>query len=92
MILPDGIVTTIALKDEYFDLKGLSVYSKLGVSTLRVYIGQNKLPHFRLKGKVLIKRSEFDGWMEELRRKEKANINQIANEAMKGLKQGKSNE
>ena len=84
MILPDNI-TTIALKDEYFDLKGLSLYSKLGVSTLRIYISQNKLPHFRLKGKILIKRSEFDGWMEDLRRKEKANIKQVANEVMKGL-------
>jgi excisionase family DNA binding protein len=85
-------VTTVALKDEYLDLRGLSVYSKLGVSTLRLYINQNKMPHFRLKGKILIKRSEFDGWMEEFRRKKKANINQIANEAMKGLKRGESNQ
>ncbi len=36
MILPDAIVTQgIALKDQYFDLVGLSEYSALKFSTLR---------------------------------------------------------
>ena len=59
--------------DEYLDLKGLSTYSKMGVSTLRYHIRVNDLPWFGITGKkdktgkVLVKRSEFDNWMERFR-------------------------
>lgn len=86
MILPDDITeTTIILKDGYMDLKGLSVYSDLGVSTLRDYIRSGKLPCFKVKGKVLIKKSEFDRWMEGHRMNRKGDIQAIVNDAMRGL-------
>jgi predicted DNA-binding transcriptional regulator AlpA len=55
--------------DIYFDLKALSVYSCLSVRTLWNYMSDsdNPLPHFRLKKKVLVRRSEFDTWMENYR-------------------------
>ncbi|MBW1690820.1 MAG: helix-turn-helix domain-containing protein [Deltaproteobacteria bacterium] len=87
MILPDNIAETgITLKDQYFDLKGLSAYSALGVSTLRDYIRAGKLPAFKVKGKVLIRKSEFDKWMEAQRINRKAGIARIADEALKSLK------
>ena len=65
MILPDDITETgIMLKDQLFDLKGLSVYSALAVPTLRDYIKTGSLPCFKVKGKILVKRSEFDRWLE----------------------------
>lgn len=87
MILPDDITeTTIILKDQYMDLKGLAVYSDLAVSTLRDHIRSGKLPCFKVKGKVLVKRSEFDIWMEGHRLNKKGDLNRIVNEAIKSIK------
>ncbi len=87
MILPDSIAEiTVNLQEGYFDLKGLAVYSTLGVSTLRDYIRTDKLPAFKIKGKVLVKKSEFDMWLEDYRMKKKRDINQIADDVVKSIK------
>ena len=68
MILPEQIIE-ISLKDQYFDLKGLSIYSALAVPTLRDHIRVGCLPYFKVKGKILVKKSDFDhgsnlsGWI-----------------------------
>ena len=53
-------------EDRYLDLKGLATYSSLGVGTIRDYLKQG-LPAFKIKGKVLIRKSEFDEWIEGFR-------------------------
>jgi hypothetical protein len=54
--------------DKYFDLRGLAEYSSLAVPTLRDYLrGLDPIPHYKLKGKVLVKQSEFDRWLENFR-------------------------
>lgn len=78
----------IAFKDQYFDLKGLSVYSSLGVSSLRTHIKENGLPCYPVKNdqgkvtKILVKRSEFDLWMDRW----KQDIRDIVDEVMESLK------
>lgn len=68
--MPDDIAEpVIALKDQYFDLKGLSAYSALAVSTLRDYIRKGRLPCFKLEGKILVRRSDFDQWIDQFRKK-----------------------
>jgi hypothetical protein len=90
MQIPDNTLT-IAFKDQYFDLKGLSMYSRLSVSSLRHHIKSNDLPIFTVAGpggkagKILVKRSEFDNWMESTWRKEIHNIDSIVNDVMEGL-------
>lgn len=87
MILSDDIAeTAIFLKDQYFDLQGLSAYCSLGVGTLREHIKKGKLPCFKVKGKILIRKSEFDIWMDGHRVKKKKDIESIADEAIKSLK------
>jgi len=87
MIVPDDIAkTAITLEDQFFDLRGLSVYSSIGVSTLRDYINAGNLPCFRLKGKFLIKRSEFDKWVEGHRFNKKQDLNNIVDEVFESLK------
>ena len=87
MILPDNIAEiTISLQDGYFDLKGLAAYSTLGVSTLRDYIRSGKLPAYKVKGKVLVKKSEFEKWMDKHRMDKKRDINGIVNEIVGSLK------
>ena len=76
------------ISDQYFDLPRLSEYSCLGIGTLRDYI-KTGLPCFKLKGKLLIRRSEFDQWIEKFRY-EKESVKDIADEIMNNLKTGKS--
>lgn len=87
MILPDNIAEiAIGLADGYFDLRGLSAYSDLAIPTLRDYIREGKLPCFKVKGKILIKRSEFDSWIEGFRVERKKNINKVVSEVLSSLK------
>jgi hypothetical protein len=72
------------LNDRYFDLKALSGYSCLGVPTLRDYL-RGGLPHFKLKGKILVKRSEFDGWLESFRINKDHELDSIVNGVIRGL-------
>jgi len=83
------IETGIALKDQYFDLPGLSVYSNLGVSTLRNHIRRG-LPSFKVGGKILVRKSEFDQWIEQFRLHKNKDISRIVDEAVSRVKSGKS--
>ena len=89
MQIPNEIARTgVALIDQYFDLRGLSVYSSLGLSTLRTMIREHGLPHFRVSlgksqaGKILIRKSEFDRWLEKTYR---APLENIVDEVMAEL-------
>ena len=87
MILPDDIAETpISLKDQFFDLKGLSAYSSLKVPTLRDYLRTGGLPHFKLKGKILVKMSEFDKWIEGFRANAGEDLSQIVDGVITDLK------
>ena len=91
MIIPDNIAEyNIALKDQYFDLKGLSAYSSLAVPTLRDYIREGKLSAFKVKGKILIKKSEFDKWIEGCRLRKKQQVKDAVNDVMVSLKMAES--
>jgi len=71
----------------YFDLPGLAEYSSLGISTLRMAIKSESLPCFRLKGKILVRKCEFDKWMEQKYRFDgDRDISAIADEVMESLK------
>ena len=72
------------LNDQYFDLKSLSNYSCLAVPTLRDYLHQG-MPHFKFKGKILVKRSEFDGWLESFRINKDYELDSIVNGVIRGL-------
>ena len=66
------------------DLKALSKYSSLSVRTLRQYLKDpvDPLPSFRLGGKILVRRSEFDRWMAQFRQ-EGADLDHIVSEIAK---------
>ena len=96
MILPEDTVKKLVLmengkqvtlhvtvEDRYFDLPGLSEYSSLAVSTLRKYIKRRGLPHFKVDGKVCVKRSEFDVWIQRFRQRGSVDVRKLANEALR---------
>lgn len=89
MILPKDIVEPpITLSDSYMDIKGLNQYSSLGCSTIRSYLKRG-LPHFRLKGKILIRKSEFDKWLEQYRVNTQQDLKSMVNEVVVRLKKVK---
>ncbi len=71
---------------EYMGLRELALYSDLSVSTLRGYIRKGMLPCFKVEGKVLVKKSEFDLWIQDYRMDNKQRIDDIVNKAVEGLK------
>lgn len=56
-------------EDRYLDLKRLAQYSSFSVRTLRDYLTRtdDPIPCFRIGRKIIVKRSEFDAWMEKYR-------------------------
>lgn len=57
------------VQPSFLDLKTLAAYSSCSVRWLRDRLVDraNPLPHYRIGGKLLIQRNEFDQWMEEHR-------------------------
>jgi hypothetical protein len=57
--------------DPYLSLRALSAYSSLSVRTLRTFLERNPpaqaLPCYRLAGKVVVRRSDFDRYMDQYR-------------------------
>jgi hypothetical protein len=53
----------------YFDLQALAQYSCCSVRWLRNRLVDHyqPLPHYRVGGKILVKREEFDRWMTTFR-------------------------
>lgn len=63
------------IEPQYFNLKALAAYSSCSVRWLRYRLcDQNHpLPYYRIEGKILIKREDFDLWMSLFRRFSAAN-------------------
>ncbi len=59
------------LDDPFLGLSELAKYSNLSVRTLARHIGDAKhpLPTYKVRGKILVRRSEFDRWIESFRRR-----------------------
>jgi excisionase family DNA binding protein len=76
MIIPDII----------YDLKGLSGYCSLKIPTLRDYLKKGEIPHYKLKGKILIRKSEFDAWLELYRVRKKRRLDGIVDDVLHSLK------
>ena len=55
--------------DVYLALAALSEYAGLSVRTLRRYLASRTrpIPHYRVGGKILVKRSDYDAWASQFR-------------------------
>jgi len=73
-------------EDKLLDLKRLSKYSSLGIPTLRDYLRSGGLPYFKLKGKILVRLSEFDDWIESFRIDSKQELNSLVDGVVESLK------
>ena len=54
---------------DYLDLRSLAMYSSCSIRWLRNRLIDrlHPLPHYRIEGKILVKRDDFDQWMSSFR-------------------------
>ena len=67
-VLAERVIVSTPL-DPFLSLKALAGYSALSVRKLREYLDDpaNPLPCYRVGGKILVRRSDFDAWMQQYR-------------------------
>ena len=82
-ILADRVVVSTLL-DPYMSLKALARYSDLSVRTLREHLADHTrpLPCYRVGGKILVRRSEFDAWIAGYRTVGRADVDRIVHEML----------
>ncbi len=86
-VLAEQVVLSSAL-DPFLSLRALANYSCVSVRKLREYLGDpaHPLPHYRLGGKILVRRSEFDAWMAAYRKAGQADVGRIVDTVMRDLR------
>ncbi len=76
------------VRPRYFDLQALSVYSCCSVRWLRDRLIDKicPLPHHRVEGKILVKRDDFDTWMQHFRKGDPpADLDLLVEDALSSL-------
>ena len=78
-----NITTTL---DPFLSLKGLAGYSGMSVRKLRDCLTHpvSPLPCYRVDGKVLVRRSDFDRWMEAF--KHTPDVDRIVDEVVSEIR------
>jgi hypothetical protein len=75
--------------DPYLSLKALATYSSCSVRWLRARLvdPHQPLPCFRLPGgKILVRRSDFDGWLARYRQVGHPDVARVVAEVLEGLR------
>ena len=74
--------------DRFLSLRALASYACVSIRKLREYLRDpaHPLPHYRLGGKIVVRRSEFDAWMATYRRVGQADVEGIVNSVMRDLR------
>jgi hypothetical protein len=85
-VLAERVIVSTPL-DPFLSLKALAAYSGLGVRMLRTYLTDltHPLPCYRVGGKILVRRSEFDGWIARHRQVGRSDVDRLVADALKGL-------
>lgn len=85
-VLAQEVVVSTPL-DPFLSLKALAAYSHIGVRKLRDYLEDltHPLPCYRVGGKILVRRSEFDAWMATYRQRGRADVERVVSDVLKGL-------
>ena len=75
------------VNDVYLSLKELSQYAGFSVRRLRDFVSDPvaPLPCYRIGGKVLVKRSEYDDWAQRFRRVSSGALDVIVDDLLKDI-------
>jgi excisionase family DNA binding protein len=73
--------------DPFLSLRALASYSGLGARKLRDYLADpsHPLPYYRVGGKILVRRSEFDTWITRYRQVGRGDVDRLVADALKDL-------
>jgi hypothetical protein len=76
--------------DAFLSLRALASYSCVSVRKLREHLRDpvHPLPHYRLGGKIVVRRSEFDAWIARYRRVGQTDVDGIVSSVMHDLRGG----
>jgi hypothetical protein len=79
-------LAVVQVSDAYFSLKTLAGYSGLSVRRLRGYLTDRTwpLPSYRIGGKILVRRSDYDIWAAQFRR-DPAAVDALVDDIMQEL-------
>jgi predicted DNA-binding transcriptional regulator AlpA len=85
-VLAERVIVSTPL-DPFLSLKALAAYSGLGVRTLRSYLSDltYPLPCYRVGGKIVVRRSEFDSWITRYRQVGRGDVDRLVADALEGL-------
>lgn len=86
-ILADRVVVSTAL-DPFLSLRALASYACVSIRKLREHLDDptHPLPHYRIGGKIVVRRSEFDAWIAAYRRVGQADVGGIVDSVMRDLR------
>ncbi len=84
--IPEQVIVTVPL-DPYWPLKALSGYCGISVRKLREFLDDpvRPLPCYRIGGKLLVRRSEFDTWIAAYRQRGRGDLDRIVADALRDL-------
>jgi excisionase family DNA binding protein len=70
----------------YLSIRMLARYSGLSVRTLRKHLSDpiHPIPHYRVGGKILVNRREFDAWIVAFREK-RPSVDSLLADVLKGF-------
>lgn len=74
--------------DRYLSLRSLATYAGVSVRTIRGFLVRRHepLPHYRIGGKILVRRSEFDHWASDFRVvRPPIDLENVVGDVMRGL-------
>ena len=85
-VLAERVVVTTEL-DPFLDLRALSSYASLSVRKLRDLLEnpRHPLPAYQVGAKLLVRRSEFDGWIAAYRRRGRVDVDKLVTDIVHGL-------
>jgi len=85
-VLADRVIVSTQL-DPFLSLKALATYSGLSRRKLRDYLADptHPLPCYRIGGKILVRRSEYDAWAASYRQVGQADVDRVVSDVLKGL-------
>lgn len=88
-ILAERVVVSTPL-DPFLSLRALASYSGLSTRKLRDYLTDpaHPLPYYRIGGKIVVRRSEFDAWIAAYRIVGKPDVDRVVSEVLGDLRGG----
>jgi excisionase family DNA binding protein len=86
LVLVERMVLT-SPADPYLNLRALANYSGVSIRKLRDCLSDqaHPLPFYRVGGKIVVRRSEFDAWIAAYRQRGRADVDAIVSDVLKDL-------